>query len=52
MKNQHEYYGFIWLPKDIEWYKGNILEIFDEIQIIIKNVDNNNYYSYVLFIVN
>ncbi|MDD6819319.1 MAG: alpha/beta fold hydrolase [Prevotella sp.] len=30
INNQHEYYGFIWLPKDIEWYKGDVLEIFDE----------------------
>ena len=30
INNQHEYYGFTWLPKDIEWYKGDVLEIFDE----------------------
>ena len=30
INNQHEYYGFIWLPKDIEWYKGDVLEIFDK----------------------
>ena len=30
LHNQHEYYGFTWLPKDIEWYKGDVLEIFDK----------------------
>ena len=30
INNQHEYYGFTWLPKDIDWYKGDVLEIFDE----------------------
>lgn len=30
INNQHEYYGFTWLPKDIEWYKGDVLEIFDK----------------------
>ena len=30
INNQHEYYGFTWLPKDIDWYKGDVLEIFDK----------------------
>ena len=30
ISNQHKYYGFTWLPTDLEWYKGNILAIFDE----------------------
>ena len=30
INNQHEYYGFTWLPKDIEWYKGDVLEISDK----------------------
>ena len=25
-------HGFTWLPTDIEWYKGNILAIFDEME--------------------
>lgn len=29
ISNQHKYYGFTWLPTDIEWYKGNILAMFD-----------------------
>ena len=32
INNQHKFYGFIWLPTDIEWYKGNILAIFDEME--------------------
>ena len=32
ISNQHKYYGFTWLPTDIEWYKGNILAIFDEME--------------------
>ena len=29
ISSQHKYYGFTWLPTDIEWYKGNVLKIFD-----------------------
>ena len=32
INNQHKFYGFTWLPTDIEWYKGNILAIFDEME--------------------
>lgn len=28
---QHNFYGFVWLPKNIEWYKGNVLSLFDEL---------------------
>ena len=24
--------SFVWLPTDIEWYKGDILAIFDEME--------------------
>ena len=30
--NQHKYYGFTWLPTDIEWYKGDIFTIFDNMK--------------------
>jgi len=29
IKSQHEFYGFTWLPDDIDWYKGDVLTIFD-----------------------
>ena len=32
ISNQHKYYGFTWLPTDIEWYKGDIMSIFDQMQ--------------------
>lgn len=32
INNQHQYYGFTWLPTDIAWYKGDIMAIFDEMQ--------------------
>ena len=32
ISNQHKYYGFTWLPTDIEWYKGDIMAIFDQMQ--------------------
>ena len=32
INNQHKFYGFTWLPTDIEWYKGNILALFDEME--------------------
>lgn len=31
IKSQHEYYGFTWLPDDVEWYKGDIFAIFEEL---------------------
>lgn len=27
---EHKYYGFVWLPTDIEWYKGNPLSLFED----------------------
>lgn len=27
--SEHEFYGFNWLPNDIDWYTGDILSIFD-----------------------
>jgi len=32
IKSQHEFYGFTWLPDDIEWYKGDIFAIFEELE--------------------
>jgi len=26
---EHDFYGFTWIPGDIEWYKGDVLSIFD-----------------------
>ena len=30
ISNQHQYYGFTWLPTDLEWYKGDVMSLFDE----------------------
>ena len=30
---QHRFYGFTWLPTDIEWYKGDVMAIFDRIDV-------------------
>ena len=27
---EHKYYGFTWLPQSPEWYKGDVLKLFDE----------------------
>ena len=27
---EHKYYGFVWLPTDIEWYKGIPLSLFED----------------------
>ena len=32
INSQHEFYGFKWLPSDIEWYKGDVLNLFEEMQ--------------------
>lgn len=32
IENQHKYYGFTWMPKDIEWYRGDIFTIFDNMK--------------------
>lgn len=29
IRNEHMYYGFTWLPEDVEWYKGDILSFFE-----------------------
>lgn len=31
--SQHKYYGFTWLPTDINWYKGDILNQFNELAV-------------------
>lgn len=30
---QHRFYGFTWLPTDFEWYKGDVMAIFDRIDV-------------------
>lgn len=32
IKNEHEFYGFVWLPDDIEWYRGDVLSLFDNMK--------------------
>lgn len=27
---EHKFYGFTWLPQSPEWYKGDVLNLFDE----------------------
>ena len=27
---EHKFYGFTWLPQSPEWYKGDVLKLFDE----------------------
>lgn len=33
---QHKFYGFVWLPTDLEWYKGDVLSLFDNESFVNK----------------
>lgn len=33
INSQHEFYGFKWLPSDIEWYRGDVLNLFETIRL-------------------
>ena len=33
---QHKFYGFVWLPTDIEWYQGDVLSLFDNESFVNK----------------
>lgn len=35
IENQHKFYGFVWLPTAIEWYKNNnVLSLFDTDKVL------------------
>lgn len=39
IKTEHEYYGFVWLPENIEWYRGDVFSLFDNPKSLMLNLN-------------